>query len=322
MQSADVSSVRSTPSKSPRKDARRHLRRQLKRDLFYEFARWGWDAKGWSLATRTTYGNHCKLGDVWLESHRDVSIFCASFLDLREFLYTKNTTARHRNNTRQALVGLGEFLVDTERWTFNPAYALPRLREPINIPKALELDEAQRILRAAQALGPQYHVLIGTLLYTGLRREEARTLTWDDLGPDMQWIRFRGKRDKERVIPIHPDLAQILRPWRYASSSPWLFPSPRSPERPMSAGTLRCLVKEAGDFAGIVGLHPHVLRHTFATCLLETGANLRTVQEALGHSNPQTTVIYTKVRPSGLREAFGALDFRKNTDDLGEVVED
>ena len=87
------------------------------------------------------------------------------------------------------------------------------------------------------------------------------------------------------------------------------LPSPRHEGRPISETYLRYIVRDAGNLAGIEHLHPHVLRHTFATRLLERGADLRSTQEVLGHSKLDTTAIYTRVRPARVAEAVEKLDF-------------
>lgn len=87
-----------------------------------------------------------------------------------------------------------------------------------------------------------------------------------------------------------------------------MFPSPRDPDAAASYCWTYNTVKRVGVDAGVAGLSPHPLRHTYATLLMETGANLRVVQEALGHASVATTQIYTRVRSADMRSAVDRID--------------
>jgi len=141
-------------------------------------------------------------------------------------------------------------------------------------------------------------------------------LTWSNVEDHGQeaWLRFVGKRQRERVVPIHPELRGVLKYWVTLANSPeWVWPSPFPSRRryPVSKTWVQERVREAGNMAGIEGLHPHAFRHSAATFLLEaTGGDLRTVQEFLGHSSPACTAIYAMVRPARLKEAVEKLELR------------
>ena len=114
-------------------------------------------------------------------------------------------------------------------------------------------------------------------------------------------------------MPIHPDLAVALGKWHVeCPSARWVFPSPRDPDRQASFTWIRDHVESIGDTVG-VDLHPHALRHTAATRLLETGADLRTVQEFLGHASLATTTVYTKIRPARLVEAMRRMTYEEES---------
>jgi integrase/recombinase XerD len=145
-------------------------------------------------------------------------------------------------------------------------------------------------------------------LYTGARHDEIRRLTWPQISDG--WVRLAGKGAKERAVPIHARLRPGLGAWRVECPDPlWIFPSPACIGQPVGSTWVRRRVRAVGELAGIPGLHPHTLRHTFATALLDRDVNLRTVQELLGHARPETTVIYTHVRPARSAEAVGRLGF-------------
>jgi integrase/recombinase XerD len=285
-------------------------RRQRRDEFFRAFDRWGFDQRGWSNVTRLKYYTRALAADRWLVEHRGASLMWARPRDLQAYLFSTPPTARNRNNIRQALVGFGDFLVAQGIAAENPALALPRLREPELLPKALEAEQARRIAAAARVLGGEVEPLALLLLYCGLRRTEARLLEWSSFDDSFRWVRFPGKRGRVRAIPVHADARRALRSWRIANDDArWVFPSPRGNGRPMSETYFRGLIVELGSIAGVEGLHAHLLRHTVATELMEQGADLRTVQEFLGHADPKTTAIYTRVRPARLSEAADRLDF-------------
>lgn len=282
---------------------------RAREEIFLAFLRWGFDAKGWAEETRRKYATRCRAADAWLVEHRSTSLVWAKPVDLRAYLFSTTQTARYRNGVRQSLVGFFEYLIDTEVRIDNPAIGLPRLKEPRGLPKALEIEQGAQLLATAKAIGPRALALVSLFLYEGIRNREARTLEWSNVELDAGWISFTGKGSKARRLPLHPETIVHLRQWRrQCEGARWVFPSTRHPHKPMSETYLYMLVRDIGEMAG-VKLYPHLMRHTAATALLEQTGDLRTVQEYLGHSDPKTTAIYLKVRPSRLKEAVRLLDY-------------
>ena len=281
-----------------------------KEALFDQFNEWGFDNRGWGVATRKRYVQRVRQAEAWLISNRNVSILFASTKDLKAFLFNTEPTARNRNNIRQALVAFGDFLVEEGIAKVNQAKELPRLREPEYLPKALSPKEAHRIEVAARHQGPLIESLVLMMLYGGLRREEVQQLQWANINDG--WVRFIGKRQKPRAVPIAKPLQKALDRWKTKTYEvAWLFPSPKYEGRPMSVSMMRRIVRTVGGLAGLPDLHPHQLRHTAATRLLETGADVRTCQEFLGHTSATTTSIYLKVRPARLKEAMERLNYQE-----------
>ena len=234
----------------------------------------------------------------------------ASAADLRAYLFSTKPTAQTRNHIRQALIGFGAFAVDMGWAQSNNAAGLPRLPEVAPPPKALDVKQARRIAGVAGALPLADRTLVLIFLYGGLRKSEARRLQWTQVSDDGLWLRFAGKGARVREVPLHEQARGALVALRLAATDPrWVFPSPRRRDAPVSETYVRELLYTVGDMAGIPHLHPHQLRHTAATRLLERGADIRTVQEYLGHASPRTTAIYTRVRPARVLEATGRLDF-------------
>lgn len=277
------------------------------RDLFLDFPRWGWDQRGWLPQTRDQYTLRVRQADRWLHHHRDRCIRRSDLDDLRSFLFSIPPTASSRNHTRTALVGFGHFLVDCGPWKANIALALPRLPDPPALPRALEYRQAKLVVATATDMNATLEAMVCCWLFAGLRRGESQQLRWEWIDP--RWVRVRGKGNRERVMPAHERLTAALRRWRAETNgSPLVFPSPRREDRPISATWIARRTHEIADRSG-VEFTPHQLRHTFATRLVELGADVRTVQAALGHASLNTTAIYLRVRPERVADAIDGLDF-------------
>lgn len=282
-----------------------------KEQLFLGFDRWGFDEKGWSKRTRQNYLYRARAADAWLEAHFSVSVVYAKEHQLRAYLFSTSPNARNRNHIRQALVGWFAYLIALGVALSNPASALPVLPEPRSIPKALEPEMIARVLAGAKACGIRDEAIVSTFAYTGMRKSEVRLLRWAQLDEAPGWIRFTAKGSREKIIPIHLSLQGVLARWRRKCPDPeWVFPGQRA-GTPISDTSLQRIVKGVGQLVGVPNLHPHLFRHSFATELLESSVDLRTVQEALGHASLSTTAIYLRVRPAKLEEAMAHLDYRK-----------
>lgn len=281
--------------------------------LYRRFIEWGFDERGWAEATRTRYLRNLRHADKWFAANRTTTLITCRAMDLKAYIFDQTPNARNRNRVRQVLVAWGEFMVEEGFWPVNHALAINRLPEPELLPKALDNSVAHRIEVAAKHFGPMTEVLILVLLYCGLRRSEVTNLEWRHISED-GWLRFKGAKrrgggGKERAVPLADPVLVAVARWRAQCHDPrWVFPSPRRPGKPISERHTHTIVNQVGDLAG-VHLHPHLCRHTFATRLLEMGADLRTIQEALGHSDPKTTSRYLKVRPARLKEAVGKLSY-------------
>lgn len=291
-----------------RNGRRRPVGTRRQEQLFRDFDAWGFDHKGWSKATRKTYLGRVRYANTYLEA-QGTSVFWATLSDLEGFLFKANT-ARSRNNTRQALVGWGEFLIHKGVRDDNPALDLPRLKEPKNLPKPIQTDEASRVLRTARALGQETYLMLLILFYTALRRQNVVELQWADISPDWKWISVQVKGRKPHQVSVHPFLRLKLQSWNAKSKgSQWVFPSPRNPNRHISAGTLYARVREVGEMAGVENFHPHRCRHTAATRMLELTSNIMVVKEFMGHESLLSTQIYALVRNPATEKAVGQFDF-------------
>ena len=196
----------------------------------------------------------------------------------------------------------------------NPAAAvkLPRRTKPL--PKTLSPGEAERLIDAAKGTQPRNlrdQALVELLYGAGLRVSEAVGLDKSGVDLDDRFVRVTGKGGKERVVPIGRHAAQAVR--RYLSRGRPYLDRRHRPELFLNAkgGALTragafLILRRLAEVAGLepTRVHPHLLRHSFATHLLEGGADLRSVQEMLGHADLSTTELYTHVSDTRRRELY------------------
>ncbi len=196
----------------------------------------------------------------------------------------------------------------------NPAaaVALPRRTKPL--PKTLSPGEAERLIQAAAGTQPRSlrdQALVELLYGAGLRVSEAVGLDRAGIDLDDRLVRVIGKGGKERVVPIGRHAAEALR--RYLARGRPFLDSRHRPELflnarggPLTRAGAFLILRKVAEKAGLdpQRVHPHLLRHSFATHLLEGGADLRSVQEMLGHADLSTTELYTHVTDRRRRELY------------------
>jgi len=211
--------------------------------------------------------------------------------------------------------GFYRFLVVSGRRRDNPADDLRAPRAWKTLPKFLSTDEVDRLLESpdtTQPRGVRDRALIELLYATGLRVSEMVSLRQQDLNLESGFLTCTGKGRKQRLVPVGDEaaawLTRYLKEARPAllkkRSSPRLFVNARGGAALTRVGLWKIL-KGYGKQAGVGRrLSPHVLRHSFATHLLERGADLRAIQMMLGHSDLSTTQIYTHVLEARLRAVY------------------
>ncbi len=192
---------------------------------------------------------------------------------------------------------------------------------PLGIPKALTEDEVEALLGAVigdTARAQRDRAIVETLYATGVRISELVGLDRRDLDLDDGLVRVLGKGSKERIVPVGRSARDALTAY-LADGRPQLARPDRPPRGGGDAVILNVrggrlsrqscwkIVRTAGERAGLSArLSPHVLRHSCATHMLERGADIRVVQELLGHASLSTTQVYTKVSPERLRAVYEA----------------
>lgn len=221
-----------------------------------------------------------------------------------------------------AVRGFYRFLRLSGRVDRNPAEDLRAPRAFAGLPHFLSPDDVDALLAAPDATTPRGmrdRALIEVLYATGLRVSELVGLRITDVRLDQGYVQCLGKGSKQRIVPLGEEAVTWVR--RYLAESrptlakkrdtPWLFLNARDGRRLTRLGFWK-LLKEYGRRAGVQGrLSPHVVRHSFATHLLDRGADLRAIQTMLGHADLSTTQIYTHVLEARLRQVYDKFHPRK-----------
>jgi len=186
--------------------------------------------------------------------------------------------------------------------------AIPAPHKPQRLPVVLGPQEVRRFLQAAGGL--KQRTLLTTIYATGLRLSEIRRLQVADIDSQRMVIRVQqGKGRKDRYVMLSPKLLEILRAyWRAVRPRQWLFPGDR-PGQPISKGAVQAACRKAHQLSGLrKRVSPHSLRHAFATHLLESGTDLRTLQLLLGHRSLATTARYLKISSRSVCSTLSPLD--------------
>jgi site-specific recombinase XerD len=245
-------------------------------------------------------------GDV---RHRDVRRYGAS---LSEDGAAPATVARKL----AAIRGLFDFLVRTERLGQNPADLVSSPKREQKLPRVLSSEQLRSLLERIPARTPlelRDRAMLELAYSCGLRCEEIINLDLGALDFETEQLRVLGKGSKERLLPVGEPAQRALRRYldkgRHAlAADPGekaLFLS-KSGRRFSSSDVTRRLRLWVHEAAIAAGVSPHSLRHSFATHLLEGGADLRTIQELLGHASISTTQVYTRVDAARLRDAYAS----------------
>lgn len=224
-------------------------------------------------------------------------------------------------STARAVVaarGFHRFAVREGLTMLDPAREVRPPALPKRLPKAISVDEVMALIEAAgapdTALGMRDRALVELLYATGARISEATGLDVDDTGRADASLRLTGKGGRQRIVPLGSFARAAIdaylvrgRPVLAAAGrgTPALFLNARGGR--LSRQSAWAVLRTAGERAGLsAALSPHTLRHTFATHLLDGGADVRVVQELLGHASVTTTQVYTLVTVDRLREVYAA----------------
>ena len=207
-----------------------------------------------------------------------------------------------------SLRGFFKWLISSEYLSHDPTASLEQPKLSRHLPKVLTLSEINTILQ--ESLSPWQRAVVELLYAAGLRVSELANLKVSDVNLEQAYVRCFGKGSKERLVPIGKYAVAAVKDYlekrkmfvlNTESDSKHLFLDEKGHD--VSRQKIYLLIHELGKKVG-KNISPHTLRHSFATHLLENGADLRVVQELLGHSDVSTTQLYTHVSKKRLKEVY------------------
>ncbi len=243
---------------------------------------------------------------------------------LNEKQYSKATIARKLATLRSFY----KFLVKANRLSSSPVTPVRTPKQEKKLPKFLEYEEVKKLLETPPIdswLGARDRAILETLYSTGMRVSELVALNMDDIDFLGEVVHIRGKGKKERIAPISSSALQVIQYYmefrnkRAQNNSNFdtkvLFVNKHG--RRLSTRSVRRKMDKYLKMAGLdPSISPHTLRHSFATHMLNNGADLRSVQELLGHQSLSTTQVYTHLTTRRLKEVYENAHPRENSDEL------
>ena len=256
-------------------------------------------------ATIDAYTYHARRFADFIEKPLDQ----ATVEDVRNFqLHLIQTRKLAYSSFNQAVCALRFLYTHTIRVPW-PVTMVPFGKRPKRLPTVLSRQEIDDLLQCTENL--KHRTFLSTLYACGMRLSEASHLRIPDLDSARMQIRItRGKGAKERCVPLSPRLLEELRNyWKAYRPSDFLFPG-KTPDRPYADTSIQKAIKRAAVKAGITkNVHPHVLRHSYATGMLEAGVDLLTISRLLGHASFTTTMVYLHCRRENLHSLPSPLDW-------------
>ena len=282
-------------------------------DAFLDFMR---VEKGLAPNSLASYGRDLR-GFLDFLRQQGIQLPEAAREDIRNFLaglYGRGLSARSVARHLVSLRNFFRFLVKEGQLEGDPTADVDAPQIGHSLPKYLSAEEVEKLLAQpdpSTAPGLRDKAMLELLYATGMRVSELVGIRWEDFEPDLGIVRCRGKGSKVRLIPVGKSALRAVETYMRAGrpklakdrGTPYLFLNPRGGG--LSRVGFWMLIRRHGRAAGIASaLTPHVVRHSFATHLLERGADLRSIQLMLGHSDISTTQIYTHVLKERLKQVY------------------
>jgi site-specific recombinase XerD len=191
------------------------------------------------------------------------------------------------------------------------------LREPRRLPRGLDRTETAALLASFRS--ERDRAIAGLMLFSGLRSAEVLGLEVTNVDVGRGWVRVVGKGDKERSVPLDPEVASLIQSYLLAerpeTTSKALFVVAKGPHRgqPLTPAGLRRVFRYHRERAGVPAGHPHALRHTFGTALAEAGVDLLVMQALMGHDHVDSSAAYVHLAPVHLRASYDAARARQRS---------
>ena len=278
--------------------------------------------RGRAANTLAAYRRDLTAYEAWL-GERGLDPGTAAEPDVEDYVAAMRAAGKAPSSVARALVvvrGLHRFLVEEGRASVDPTGDVGAPRVPQGLPKALSEAEVSSLLDAVRGRSPKAlrdRAILEFLYSTGMRISELVGLSLGDLDLEEGILRAFGKGSKERVVPLMGMALQAMHEWLAVSGRGAMEPARWARRGDAEAVFLNArggrltrqgawgIIRHHGDRVGLGDrLTPHVLRHSCATHLLDHGADIRVVQELLGHASISTTQVYTLVSQARLHDAY------------------
>jgi integrase/recombinase XerD len=261
-------------------------------------------------------GDVIKLENFFIEKGIDISPISVSYPDLKEFLGWYAVTNKNTRTQSRVLSGIRaffRFLLIEGEIDENPASLIESPKIGLKLPEVLSVAEIDRIIEEIDLSKPEGHrnkAIIETLYGCGLRVSELVNLRLTDIHYKEEFVVVTGKGNKQRLVPVSQKALKEIDIYKQdrnhlsvITDQNVLFLNRRG--RRLTRAMIFTIIKDLAAKAGIKkNIHPHTFRHSFATHMIEAGADLRAVQEMLGHESILTTEIYTHIDRSYLRDTL------------------
>lgn len=209
-------------------------------------------------------------------------------------LVEKGMTVSTSNRKLSSVKTFFKYLVRHGHLKHDPSSLIESGKLEQRLPKPVDIEDINVLINVADNLRDR--TIFELLFGLGVRREELVGIRISNINHRRGYVRVFGKGNKERIIPAHAKALELIKEQAESHSSPWLFPG-RNPSAHLSVRRLNEIVTSWVGKAGLVGkdITPHKFRHSFGTYLFENGADIRTIQDMMGHASIDTTNKYTKV---------------------------
>ena len=293
----------------------------MEEDLIREYLKHLKAQRQFSIATIGSYEIDLTLFGSFLEK-RSLSFTEVSKPDIRDFLaeeMNRGISKRSISRRLSALRGFYDYLHMLDMIKVNPFRSLSSPKTEVTYPKALYIEQVEELFNANAArtdeLAKRDQAILELLYASGMRASELVSFSFSQIDYRSRVILVYGKGKKERNVPFGVNAEKAMKSY-FNETRPTLLARNESKTKPrefflnsrgakLTVRGLEYILKSIEEKTGIfLGLHPHELRHTFATHLLEGGADLRLIQELLGHESIDTTQVYTHVSTKHLKDQY------------------
>ncbi len=257
-----------------------------------------------SLNTVLSYHNDLKQFQAYLSLHFDLLLLHAKPEHIRSWMVSLKENGLSNRSINRKIASIRAFykyLLTQDSIQTNPAALINTPKIEKRLPVFVSENEMHKLFEQIEfpdnIKGWRDKLILELFYYTGMRRNELIHLTLSDIDLYNQTVKVLGKRNKERIVPLHPNLTQTLKQYlslrqSLYTGSDLLFVSGK--HQALNPRTVYRIVKKYLDLITTVNKRsPHIIRHTFATHMLNNGADLNSIKEILGHANLSATQVYT-----------------------------